>query len=112
MRPPYLLLLCLLCWARAIGLAATPALPPLFFPNPPGSPSLYVGQTPALRAFFDRGGVIFQGHGTQVRVRYAYANPETSIEAAEPLSARVNLFLGAKAEDWHRGMAYLSGSPL
>ena len=71
MLPLYLPLLCLFSWARAIGLAATPALPARFFPNPPGSGSLYVGQASALRAFFDRGGVIYEAHCAKVRVRYA-----------------------------------------
>jgi len=47
MRPLYSPLLCLFSWARAIGLATTPALPALFCPNPPGSGSLYVGQAQA-----------------------------------------------------------------
>src|SRR5215472_2153419 len=70
MRLLYLPLLCLFSWARAHGLAATPALPILFFPNPQGSARSTWGK-PRRCAFFDRGGVIYEAHGAKVRVRYA-----------------------------------------
>lgn len=103
MRLPYVTILCLLSVAGAIGSAATPevALPALFFSNPPGSNSLYFARTPGLRALFDRDGVVFRAHETQVRIRYRHANPNTSIEPAEPSDARINLFLGAR-DGWRR----------
>jgi len=60
------------------------------------------GQASALRAFFDRGGIIYEAHGAKVRVRYAHANLHASIEAGEPLSARINLLLGESARDWRQ----------
>jgi hypothetical protein len=71
-------------------------LPLFFFPNTGQTdPAVqYIVQTPDLTARFRQDSVIFQSHGSQIRVRFSNSNPGVPIEGEDVLPAKVNFFLG------------------
>src|SRR5258706_15235318 len=105
------------CLQFLLPLAAAPgfagqterSLPLFFLPNTGAlDPAIrYVVETPQLRAGFSASGATFLVHGEQLRVRYPGANPRVSLEPAEPLAARANLFLGNDQRRWKTGVPTL-----
>jgi hypothetical protein len=87
------------------------SLPLFFIPNAGQTgPSLrYVVQTPELRAGFTLDSVVFQIRETQLRVRFAGANPNVSIEAIDPMAARANYLIGDDPAAWHTGVPTYRG---
>jgi hypothetical protein len=94
----------LLLLAAVSGLAGQTerSLPVFFYPNSGQTDASirYLIDTPELRARFTTDAATFRVHGAEIRVRFVDANPAVAIEAAEPLAARINLFLGADARQW------------
>src|SRR5258708_4155421 len=88
----------LLLLAAAPGFAGQPerSLPLFFLPNPAATDHRirFLVDTPELRAGFAADSAIFRIHGAEVRVRFAGANPDVLLAAAEPLAGRANMLLG------------------
>ena len=78
------------------------SLPVFFYPNigQTDESIRYLVDAPELRARFTADAATFRVHGAEIRVHFAGANSAVAIEAAEPLAARVNLFLGADPRQW------------
>ena len=109
----------LLLLAAAPGftiLAASPerSLPLFFIPNTGQTdPSIrYIAQTPELRAGFALDSAVFQIHGARLRVHFAGASPNVSLEGTDAMTARANFLIGDDPAAWHtdvptyRGIVY------
>jgi Beta-propeller repeat len=72
------------------------SLPLFFFPNTGQTDASvrFIVQTPDLSARFRPDSAIFQAHQQQIKVRFASANLDASVGGLEPLSAKINFFLG------------------
>src|SRR5512146_30504 len=100
----------LLLLAAAPGfttLAATQerSLPIFFIPNSGQTDAAirYIAQTPELRAGFAVDSAAFQVDGTQIRVRFAGANPDVSLEGIDAMAARANFLIGDDPAAWRTG---------
>ena len=74
-------------------------LPLFFYPNPSpaqGSTIRFIGEMPGLRAGFSPDSVMFQSHGSHVRLRFIGANVDAAIEGAQSLPAKANFLLGQR----------------
>ena len=71
------------------------SLPLFFFPNTGQTDASvqYIVQTPDLSARFGPDSAVFLNQ-KQIKVRFAGANPDVSIGGLDPLSAKINFFLG------------------
>jgi hypothetical protein len=78
------------------GFSADRSLPLFFFPNTGQTDASvqYVAQTPDLSARFRRESVVFQVHQQQASIRFIGGNPDVAIGGLDPLSAKINFFLG------------------
>src|SRR6185369_1073864 len=88
--------------------AANPvrSLPIFFLPNAgQADPSIrYIALTPELRAGFSPDSVVFQIHGTALRVRFAGADKNVRIQGLDPLAARINFLIGDDPAAWHTNL--------
>ena len=112
MRPTTSLLLLAVAPGFAIFAANPPRSLPIFFVPNSGQtdPAIrYIAQTPELRAGFARDTAVFQVHGTQLRVRFAGANPDVAIDGLEAMDARVNFLLGDDPGNWHANLPTYRG---
>ncbi|HVO97774.1 MAG TPA: SBBP repeat-containing protein [Bryobacteraceae bacterium] len=83
------------------------SLPLFFFPDGTDSLVQYLVQTPDVSARFRADGAVFQTGHRRVRVRFAGASHDVSLEGREPLQAKVNFFLGN--DNWRRDVATYAG---
>jgi hypothetical protein len=87
------------------------ALPMFFLPNAgQTNPAIrYIAQTPELRVGFAVDSAVYQIHETQLRVRFAGANPNVSMEGAAAMPARANFLIGNDPAAWHTGVPTYQG---
>ena len=82
------------------------ALPVFFLPNAGQTDPaiLYMAQTPELRAGFALDSAVFRIHGTELRVRFAGANPGVAIGGLDAMAARANFLIGDDPAAWQTGI--------
>ena len=87
------------------------ALPIFFIPNTGQTDAAirYIAQTPQLRAGFALDAAVFQIQGTQLRVRFAGANPSVAMEGLAAMAARANFLIGDDPAAWHTGVPTYRG---
>jgi hypothetical protein len=95
----------------ALAANPEPLLPIFFTPNAGQTDTVlrYTAQIDDLRAGFARDFAIFQSHGTEIRMRFAGANPTVRVDGADPLPARANFLIGNDPGAWHTGIATYQG---
>ena len=87
------------------------SLPIFFIPNAGQTdPAIrYIAQTPELRAGFAVDSAVYQIHGTQLRVHFAGASPDVSIEGVAAMAGRANFLIGDDPAAWHTGVPTYQG---
>src|SRR5215472_11812252 len=80
--------------------------PHTVFPKSTRLGSLYVGQTSALRAFFDRGGVIYEAHCAKVRVRYASRHTDLPSSPLQRFVPGIDLKYCVKATELNQNLSF------
>jgi hypothetical protein len=87
------------------------SLPIFFIPNAGQTDSTirYIAQTRGMTVEFARDFAVYQIHGAQLRVRFAGANPNVSMEGAAAMAARANFLIGDDPAAWHTGVPTYGG---
>src|ERR1700730_13952143 len=87
------------------------SLPILFIPNAgqTGRSIRFVAQTPEMSAGFALDSAVFRIQGTQIRVRFAGANPAVAIEGLDAMAAHANYLVGDDPAAWHTNLPTYRG---
>ncbi len=72
----------------------------------PDGASGFIARTGGFGLHLDAGGVAFSRAGRRVRMQFAGALPQPSVEALEPRPGRSNYFLGADPARWRTGVPH------
>jgi hypothetical protein len=97
----------ILLLAAVPGMAETgPSIPLFFFPNvgQVDSSIRFIAETPEFRAAFRANSVTLQIHGSPIRLHFAGANQDVTIEGAGLLQGKANFLLGNISKDWKQGI--------
>jgi hypothetical protein len=106
-----ILLLLLAIGFTTLAAATEHSLPLFFIPNAGQTdPAIrFVAQTPQLHAGFALDSAIFQIRGSQLRVHFAGANPNVSIEGIDAMAAHANYLIGDDPAAWHTNLPTYRG---
>jgi len=87
------------------------SLPIFFIPNAgEADPTIrYIAQTPGMTVGFTPDSAIFRIQGTQLRVDFAGASPNTAMEGTAEMPARANFLIGDDLAAWHTGVPTYGG---
>lgn len=104
-------LLLLVAGFTTFAASAEHLLPIFFVPNSGQTNPLirYIVQTPEMSAGFALDSAIFQIHGTQLRERFAGANPSAAIQGLDAMAARANFLIGHDPAAWHTSLPTYRG---